>query len=199
METESTVQDDDFYIFSKDRRNHSGECSSSENVTTYQYVNGDEARKFERNVLAQQSMPNLKTNGRFASYGSLLVNKKYSESDPLLGRNDRQYEHTVRPPFISRYHRTQIFLFFYIVFFVGYLIVGSICFQRLERDTEMDIRREFREAREVFLLEHPNVKGNGSTRERINELHILFGNYSLPTRKMKGNLALTANILLKKL
>lgn len=167
METESAVKDDDFYIFSKDRRNHSGECSSSENVTTYQYVNGDEARKVERNLLAQQSMPNLKSNGRFTSYGSLYVNKKYSESDPLLGRNARQYENTVRPPFISRYHRTQIFLFFYIVFFVGYLIMGSICFQRLERDTEMNIRREFREAREVFLLEHPHVKGNRSAREGL--------------------------------
>lgn len=159
MATESAVQDDDFYIFSKDRRSHTGECSSNDNVNTYQYVNGDEARKVERNLLLQQSLPNLKPNGRFASYGSLISKKKYSESDPLLGRNDRQYANILRPPFINRHHRTQIFLFFYIVFFVGYLILGSICFQRLERDTEMDVRHDFRKAREVFLLEHPSVSG----------------------------------------
>lgn len=148
--------DDEFYIFSKDRRNHSGE-SSVENVSAYQYVNGDEARRVERNLLTQNSLPNLK-NSRFAVGDSLNAKKKYSESDPLLGSN-RHYGSTASAPAQGRYRRTQIFLFFYLVFFVGYLIVGSICFQRLERATEMDVRKEFREAREIFLEEHPSVSG----------------------------------------
>lgn len=159
METDPLIDEEEPYIFSKDRRNYSGECSSNENVTTYQHVNSDESRRIERSHLIQQSMPNLKHNGniQYTSYGSLILPKQHSESVPLLGGNfqynigDRRYRY--------RYHRSQIFLFFYIVFYVAYLIMGSICFQRLERETEMDVRRSFRDAREVFLLEHPSVSG----------------------------------------
>lgn len=151
------IEEDETYIFSKDRRNHNGECSSSESVTTYQYVNGDEARRVDRNVLTQQSMPDLKFNGKYRSYGSLTV-PIYAESEPLLGGNYRYGVDSRRNGFFK--HRTQIFLFFYICFFVSYLIVGSICFQRLERDTELEVRRDFRDARQVFLMEHPSVSGN---------------------------------------
>lgn len=155
MDTEREL-DDEYYIFSKDRRNYSDQ-SSGENVSTYQYVNGDEARRAEHNLLTQHSLPNLKNSGHGINDG-LNTKKKYSESDPLLG-SSRHYGSINSAPGQSRYRRTQIFLFFYIVFFVGYLIVGSLCFQRLERDTEMEVRKDFREARENFLEKHPSISG----------------------------------------
>lgn len=157
MEDEPLLQDDEYYIFSKDRRKYSVE-HSSDNVpsssTSYQYVNGDEYRKIERN-LTQQSMPNMKGS---RSNGILKKYKMYSESDPLLG-GSRLYTGDIPYSPRRRYKRGQIFLFFYIVFYIAYLIAGSKCFQKLEVEVELDVRKDFRHAREVFLLEHPEVTG----------------------------------------
>lgn len=118
-----------------------------------------ENRPIENEKLIQKSLPSLKS-----SYGTVYNNTTtfHSESDPLL----------VKPPYpvcqsylcadsvrFPRYRRNQIFLFFYIVFYVGYLIIGSICFQRLETGVEQQVRDEFRNDRQKFLQEYPNVKG----------------------------------------
>lgn len=151
---------DDFYIFSKDRRNHSAEAINGHtpNYNTlhdYDYVNLEP--RIQTKNLTQKSLPNLKQSNR-----SLYKRNLLSESEPLLGGNGnyrkrRLFCHEAIE--FTRYKRTQIFLFFYIVFYVTYLIGGSICFQRLEYGAEQAIRQDFRDAREDFLKDHPSISG----------------------------------------
>lgn len=113
-------------------------------------------RCIEHEKFAQKSLPTLK------SYGSIYDTRPLlSESDPLLGKSTYQRCHYLcaDPIHLTRYRRTQIFLFFYIVFYVSYLVVGSICFQKLENGIEQQVRDEFRVDRQKFLDDYPNVKG----------------------------------------
>lgn len=115
-----------------------------------------EQRRFERENYTQKSLPSIKT-----TYGSIYTKPHsivQSESEPLLGIYQPRYL-CGQPVELSRYRRNQIFLFFYIVFYVGYLIIGSICFQRLEFGHEQEIRQDFRNIRRAFLDDNPSVRG----------------------------------------
>lgn len=115
-------------------------------------------RQFQTEKLSQKSLPNLPK----PSYGSIYRNKSYiCESEPLLNRgyNYSDYLYAEPIPVVLPYRRSQVFLFFYIVFFAAYLIVGSICFQQLEVGVEQDIREEFQAVRRKFLADNPNVTG----------------------------------------
>lgn len=150
---------DDFYVLSKDRRNHSVDTVNGKR-TTYNtlidrdYVNLAQSEpRFQ--ILTQKSLPNLKQ-----SQHNLYKRNLLSESEPLLGGNFRKRRHLCNEVVeFTRYKRTEFFLFFYIVFYLAFLIGGSICFQRLEYGAEQAIRREFREARQDFLDDHPSVSG----------------------------------------
>lgn len=150
---------DDFYIFSKDRRNHSVDAVNAHrliyNTLDYDYVNSHSERQIEREYFTQKSLPNLKQPQRLLYKQNLL-----SESEPLLGNNYRKRRYFCNEAIeFTRYKRTQICLFFYVVFYVGFLIVGSLCFQRLEYSAEQAIRQNFRDAREDFLEDHPSITG----------------------------------------
>lgn len=111
-------------------------------------------RRFETEKYSQKSLPNLQP-----TYGSFARAKPYaSESEPLLNQSYHYSGYLYGEP-VQRYRRSQIFLFFYIVFYVSYLTVGSICFQKLENGVEQDIRKEFQDVRRKFLEDNPNVKG----------------------------------------
>lgn len=160
-----------FFIYPKDHRNQ-----RPENVITQTHnakeptianqighINVYDQRKFETAKFTQKSLPNLQQ-----SYGSIyapplpsLPRKPYpAESAPLLSKPYHYPGYLYGEPVqLTRYRRTQIFLFFYIVFYVSYLIVGSICFQKLETGVEQEIRDEFRDVRSKFLKENPSVKG----------------------------------------
>lgn len=152
---------DDYYIFSKDRKSYNS-ISGDNGITAVpngDYVNVyEQERKQRNNYYAQRSLPNLKQ-----SNISIYRRRIFSESEPLLGGQNpyayRSYLCGERIE-ISRYRRGQIFLFFYVVFYMAYLIVGSICFQRLEIEMELSIRDEFRQSRQSFLKEYPEVKGS---------------------------------------
>lgn len=168
----------DFYIFSKDRQNHSiGNVISRECITPSviadDYVNVYEQRRIENEYLTQKSLPNLKH-----SSNSLFKRQTYSESEPLLGGGGgyrRQRYLCGERIQLTIYKRTQIFLFFYIVLYVGYLILGSICFQKLEIATEQAVRDEFRDVRKSFLEEHSDVKGKIDCQTKKPKLnHILL-------------------------
>lgn len=153
---EAFADNDDFYIFSKDRRNHSVDAVNTTR-NEYGYVNLSHSEpRIQNEFLTQKSLPNLKRSNR-SLYGWNLL----SESEPLLGNgNYRNRGYFYNGAFeFTRDKRTQIFLFFYIVFYVTFLVVGSICFQRLEYGAEQAIRQEFREAREDFLDDHPSISG----------------------------------------
>lgn len=112
-------------------------------------------RQFETAKLSQKSLPNLQK-----TYGSIFSSKSYtSESEPLLNRSYHYSDYYSYGEPVQRYRRSQIFLFFYIVFYIGYLVVGSICFQKLENGVELGIRKEFQDIRRKFLEDNPNVKG----------------------------------------
>lgn len=114
-------------------------------------------RQFQTQQLSQKSLPNLQK--QLSTYGSILTSKSYtSESEPLLNRSYHYSDYLYAEP-VQRYRRSQIFLFFYIVFYIGYLVVGSICFQKLENGVELGIRKEFQDIRRKFLEDNPNVKG----------------------------------------
>lgn len=171
---------DDFYVLSKDRRNHSVDAVNGHR-TTYNtlvdcdYVNLRQSEpRFQ--ILTQKSLPNLKQ-----SHHNLYKRNLLSESEPLLGGNFRKRRYFCNEVIeFTRYKRTEFFLFFYIVFYLAFLIGGSICFQRLEYGAEQAIRREFREARQDFLDDHPSISGTirckamycGVVRVRCNDFHI---------------------------
>lgn len=151
---------DDIYIFSKDRRKYSQNSVNGNSPKGYNTINEDYVNLYDQRIengkAQQKSLPNLKN-----STQHLYRNRVFSESDPLLGSNGYR-----KPRYIcgghvrfTRYKRTQIFLFFYICFYVAYLIVGSVCFQQFEIKPEHDVRDEFRAARAEFLDAHPEVKG----------------------------------------
>lgn len=165
--TEEFPDYDSFFIFPKDHRNQRPEnviiktqsAQQSQNTNRIGQMNVYDRRQFECGSFTQKSLPNLKP-----SYGSIYANKPLyhpsSESEPLLNKNSHLPGYSYGEPiFVRRYRRTQIFLFFYIVFYVSYLIIGSICFQKLEQSVEQDIRDEFRDVRRKFLVENPSVKG----------------------------------------
>lgn len=117
-------------------------------------------RRLEHESYVQKALPNA-----MRSYGSIYSAHStiQSESEPLLSKpNIYQYPCGVygEPIELTRYRRNQIFLAFFIIFYVGYLIVGSICFQRLESEKEQEIRTTFRLARQIFLADNPSVKGS---------------------------------------
>lgn len=152
---------DDLYIFSKDRRNHSSEAVNGyepayKPLNEYDYVNLEHSEpRFQCEYLTQKSLPNLQRSNQYLYKQNLL-----SESEPLLGGNYRKRRCFCNEAIeFTRYKRTEIFLFFYIVFYLTFLIGGSICFQQLEYGAEQAIRREFREAREDFLNDHPSISG----------------------------------------
>lgn len=128
------------------------------NARAIDVIQISDQRQNEHARLTQKSLPSLKQ-----SYGSIYNSSPYmSETDPLIASNYYQKCQPylcAEPIRLTRYRRTQIFLFFYIVFYVGYLIIGSICFQKLENGIEQQVRDEFREDRQKFLQDYPNVKG----------------------------------------
>lgn len=159
---EETTDYDDIYIFSKDRSKQSlnsvnGGVSNGYSSINHDYVNLNDQRRIESEKYSQNSLPNLKHSDQH-----LYRRRVFSESDPLLGGNGYS-----KPRYIcgggvhfDKYKRTQIFLFFYICFYVAYLIIGSVCFQKLEINPERLVRDEFRAARIEFLEAHPEVKGD---------------------------------------
>lgn len=158
--TEEFPDYNSFYIFPKDHRNQAaenviGKCYETKTPATRIDQRHIYARRqFEREKFTQKSLPSL-----HPSYGSIYA-KKSSESDPLLNRPYHFTGHLYGEPVpVTRYRRTQIFLFFYIVFYLGYLIIGSICFQKLEFTAEQDVRSEFRDYRRKFLEKNPSVEG----------------------------------------
>lgn len=157
---------DTFFMFPKDHRIQRPENVISQSTKVKETTTGSsvgqikrssssvhDPRRFETEKFSQKSLPNLQP-----TYGSFLPNKPYtSESEPLLHQG--YYSGYLYGEPVQRYRRSQIFLFFYIVFYVGYLIVGSIGFQNLEHDVEQDIRKEFQDVRRKFLEDNPSVKG----------------------------------------
>lgn len=154
-----SFENNEFYQTSPDRQNPNVNNVITRDPNSRITINHVyEHRPIEHEKLMQKSLPSLKQ-----SYGTIYnTNTFHSESDPLL----------VKPPYpvcqpylcvdsvrLPRYRRNQIFLFFYIVLYVGYLIIGSICFQRLETGVEQQVRDEFRIDRQKFLQQYPNVKG----------------------------------------
>lgn len=156
-----SFEDNEFYQTSPNRQNQKVNNVITRDPNSIMRLNHVyEHRPIEHEKLIQKSLPSLKP-----SYGTILYNNTtiyHSESDPLLGQKPypvcQSYlcADSVRLP---HYRRSQIFLFFYIVFYVAYLIIGSICFQRLETGVEQQVRDEFRVDRQKFLQEYPNVKG----------------------------------------
>lgn len=114
-------------------------------------------RQCETGKLSQKSLPNLKP----SQYGSIYSNKSYiCDSEPLLNRNYNYSDHLYAEPIpVASYRRSQVFLFFYIVFYAAYLVVGSICFQQLEHGVEQSIRGDFQAVRQKFLVDNPGVTG----------------------------------------
>lgn len=153
----------DIYIFSKDRErtslNNVNAAPRGYNTINEDYVNlcANQQRRIQNECFTQKSLPNLNRSTKL-----VYRSRVYSESDPLLGDTVycRQSYFCGEAVYFARYKRTQIFLFFYICFYIGYLIVGSVCFQKLETHTETLVREEFRRARINFLDEHPEVKGD---------------------------------------
>lgn len=130
------------------------ETTNEQSVDQIKRASSYDPRQFETEKLTQNSLPNLQR-----TYGSIFVSKPYtSESAPLLNQGYHYSEFLCGEP-VQRYRRSQIFLFFYIVFYIGYLIVGSICFQKLENGVELGIRQEFQDVRRKFLENNPSVKG----------------------------------------
>lgn len=114
-------------------------------------------RRTEPERFVRKSLPNARR-----SYGSLYsahAPTLHSESEPLLGKAN-VYGVYAEPIELTRYRRNQVFLAFYVAFYVGYLIAGSLCFQRLESGREQEIRAQFRLARQLFLADYPSVKGS---------------------------------------
>lgn len=113
-------------------------------------------RPYEREKLSQQSLPNLAP-----SYGSIYAHRPYTcDSEPLLNRSYNYSDYMFAEPVPEvPYRRSQIFLFFYIVFYAAYLIIGSICFQKLEVGVEQSIREDFQDVRRKFLVDNPSVTG----------------------------------------
>lgn len=129
----------------------SGSCVKASPPNVY------DRRSFQAEKLSQKSLPNLPK----PSYGSIYSNKSYMcESEPLLNRSYNYSDYLYADPVpVVTYRRSQVFLFFYIVFYCAYLIVGSICFQRLEHGVEQSIREDFQAVRRKFLADNPNVTG----------------------------------------
>lgn len=161
--TEEFVDYESFFVYPKDHKNRRPEDVNIKtnkepepNVSSVGQMNVYDQRRFEAEKYTQKSLPSLKS-----SYGSFYSSKPFSsESEPLLHRNYHFPSYLYGEPIhVNRYRRTQIFLFFYIVFYVSYLIVGSICFQKLEHEIDQEIRSEFRDVRRKFIEEHPDVKG----------------------------------------
>ena len=162
---------DSFFVYPKDHRKaqlenvNRGNPSNEKSTTapsgsgSYQVKTSPniyDRRSIQTETLSQKSLPNLKP-----SYGSIYTNKSYiCESEPLLNRvyNYSDYLYGEPVPTVS-YRRSQIFLFFYIVFYAAYLIVGSICFQKLEIDVEQSIREDFQAVRRKFLVDNPSLTG----------------------------------------
>lgn len=156
-----------FYQYATDQHNSSAQnvitevpgCRKPVGIVTNDIEQLFAPRRTENERLVQKSLPNLQR-----SYGTIYANNSIlSESQPLLRTKDGYQCHSSylcgEQIELSRYRRTQIFLFFYIVFYVLYLIVGSVCLQKLETGIEQEIRDEFRDARRKFLAENPGVKG----------------------------------------
>lgn len=152
---------DDIYIFSKDRRRSLSNLNGHSSTTNYASINDDyiyvSPPRYQIDRSSLNSLPNLKE-----TQPNLFKRPFYSESDPLLSgrRRCRSRYLCAQNIHFPRYKRTQIFLFFYIVLYVGYLLLGSICFQKLETTAEQKVREKFRTERIEFLKEHPQVKGD---------------------------------------
>lgn len=158
---------DTFFMFPKDHRIQRPENVISGSKKVKEATTGSsvgqmkrssssvyDPRRIEREKFSQKSLPNLQP-----TYGSIFTSKPYaSESEPLLNRSYLYSGYSFGEP-VQRYRRSQIFLFFYIVFYIGYLVIGSVCFQKLENGVEQDIRKEFQDVRRKFLEDNPSVKG----------------------------------------
>lgn len=161
---------DDVYIFSKDRRNRSvttlDRCRPIyESVNDYNYVNLSYSEpRIENERSTQKSLPNLKHANQ-----SLYTRNLLSESAPLLGNHYQKRRYFCYEAIeYTRTRQTQVFLILYIVFYLVFLVGGSICFQQLEFGAEQQIRQQFREAREDFLNDHPSISGAVWWRESLN-------------------------------
>lgn len=178
MAADSPVYDD-FYAFSKEIRNHSVDASNGQQPTygvRTGYINLSHSEpRTQHEHLTQKSLPNLKQ-----SNACRFKRQSLSESEPLLGnRHFQKRQHLLNGAIeFTRDKRTQIFLVFYIVFYVAFLVTGSFCFQRLEYGAEQKIRKEFREAREDFLNDHPSITGTVRQRFAAMECDVLCIRYS---------------------
>lgn len=47
----------------------------------------------------------------------------------------------------------------YLLFYISYLVLGSVAFQSMEVNTEIMMRQNFRDARQTFLQKYSNVMG----------------------------------------
>lgn len=52
-----------------------------------------------------------------------------------------------------------IWFFIYLMLYVSYLILGSLAFRSMELETEVDLKINFRDARQRFLQKYSNVIG----------------------------------------
>ncbi|XP_037029604.1 potassium channel subfamily K member 6-like isoform X1 [Bradysia coprophila] len=73
-----------------------------------------------------------------------------NESTPLLHGNGTSQK-KLSP------HRKRILLTVFIVFYAGFLILGSITFRTFELSVELEQRQSYRDVRQAFLMKHPSV------------------------------------------
>lgn len=74
------------------------------------------------------------------------------ESTPLLNGN-------AKLPTKLTFGRRRIFLTLFVVFYAGFLILGSFTFRTLELDEELKERQTYRDVRQRFLTKYPSVLG----------------------------------------
>ena len=163
-EKENFLEDDGSYLLEKERPMSNENLSQAQAMPsgtmttkgTMNYVIVNECRNIE-SLMTQKSSSSLNA-GR--SYGTLDGHKRsVCENEPLLG-GSLVAVHVEHSRFLLKIKKEHFFFYLYVIFFFGYLVFGSLCFQTLETDTELDVRHNFRDARKQFLSDHPSVSGN---------------------------------------
>lgn len=75
-----------------------------------------------------------------------------NESTSLLDGNV-----TLQKKFLP--NRKNVLLSVFILFYIGFLILGSFTFRTFELNVELEERESYLSVRQAFLLKHPNVLG----------------------------------------
>lgn len=75
------------------------------------------------------------------------------ESTPLLSRKKRSCK-------LTRYRKGVILLTLFILFYAGFLAVGSVTFRFFELNEELKERQYFRDVRQGFLTKYPSILGS---------------------------------------